>query len=354
MSEPQPQPDPPASAPAAEPAIPPAPAPTGSATVPQASPLEQSVGVPWLQLRGEIHPLSALALSVVSVALVFALWWYVTSGKIVEDRIIGPTSLPSPRETFAKFSELWYQRALTRNTLVTLRRVSLGFALACVVGIPLGVLAGCFPAVRAFLAPLVIFGRNIPIAALVGLTFLFFGIGEAQKVMFIFFACVAFVIADTTTAIIDVGQQYVDTAYTLGASRWQTVLKVLVPLSMPSVFNSMRLLFGLAFGYVMLAELVREAGSAGGLGNLINVSMRQGPREHVYLIVLIIPLVALAIDRILYMIQRSLFPHRFGGAGLLNRGLRGALHGWDALKGIVWRQRRAIGAPAPAQRDPKP
>jgi hypothetical protein len=73
----------------------------------------------------------------------------------------------------------------------------------------------------------------------------------------------------------------------------------------------------------------------------------------VFLIVLIIPVVALAIDRILYVIQRSLFPHRFGGAGLLNRGLRGALHGWDALKGMVWRTRRTVGAPVPLKRDPK-
>jgi NitT/TauT family transport system permease protein len=191
---------------------------------------------------------------------------------------------------------------------------------------------------RAFLAPLVIFGRNIPIAALIGLTFLFFGIAETQKVMFIFLACVAFVVADTTTSIMDVGQQYVDTAYTLGASRWQAIIKVLVPLAMPSVFNSLRLLFGLAFGYVMLAELVRLGNEVGGLGNLINVSLRQGPREHVYLIVIIIPVVALLIDRLLYLVQRSLFPHRYGGGGLLNRAVRALCHGWDALKRSLWKR----------------
>jgi NitT/TauT family transport system permease protein len=185
----------------------------------------------------------------------------------------------------------------------------------------------------------VIFGRNIPIAALVGLTFVFFGIGESQKVMFIFLACVAFIVADTTTSILDVGQEYVDTAYTLGASRWQAIIKVLVPLAMPAVFNSLRLLFGLAFGYVMLAELVRMGNEAGGLGNIINVSMRQGPREHVYLIVLIIPLVALALDRVLYIVQRQLFPHRYGGAGLLNQVLREVLAGWDACKGLVRKPR---------------
>lgn len=288
-------------------------------------------------LRGEISSWRAIVCSALCLALCFGAWWFVTRGATSEERIISATALPSPGETFRSFPSLWFDRALTRNVLVTLKRVSLGFALASVVGIPLGVLAGCFPAVRAFLAPLVIFGRNIPIAALIGLTFLFFGIGETQKVMFIFLACVAFVLADTTTSILDVGQEYVDTAYTLGASRWQAIIKVLVPLSMPAVFNSLRLLFGLAFGYVMLAELVRFGDEAGGLGNLINVSLRRGPREHVYLIVLIIPLVALAIDRLLYVVQRQLFPHRYGGAGLLNQGLGEALAAWDSFKGLIFK-----------------
>jgi ABC-type nitrate/sulfonate/bicarbonate transport system permease component len=320
-------------------------------TPPQATQLDQAVGAPWLQLRGEIHPLAAALLSALCIALCFGTWWFVTSGETPEERIISATALPSPAETFATFRSLWFDRALTRNTLITLQRVAGGFALACAVGVPLGVLAGCFPSVRAFLAPLVIFGRNIPLAALTGLTFIFFGIGEMQKVMFIFIACVAFVIADTTMAIIDVGQQYVDTAYTLGASRWQTVIKVLVPLAMPSVFNSMRLLFGLAFGYVMLAEVVRFGESAGGLGNIINTSMRQSPREHIFLILLIIPLVAVGLDRILFLVQRSLFPHRFGGAGTLNKGLREVLHGWDALKGLVWKPSRKFAAPVAAKRE---
>lgn len=314
-------------------------APTPPETSPAAQRLVEPLGATGVRLRGEIGAAKALVLSTACIALVFAAWWFVTSGEIAEDRIISSTALPSPAETLRSFKSLWFDRALTRNILVTLKRVALGFALACSVGIPLGVLSGCFASVRAFLAPVVAFGRNIPIAALIGLTYLFFGIGEQQKVMFIFLACVAFILADTTTSILDVGQQYVDTAYTLGASRWQAIIKVLVPLAMPSVFNSLRLLFGLAFGYVMLAELVRLGNEAGGLGNLINVSLRRGPREHVYLIILIIPLVAVAIDRILYGIQRQLFPYRYGGSGLLNQGLREVLSGWDAFKGLFRKPR---------------
>ena len=171
-------------------------------------------------------------------------------------------SLPSPAETLNRdqLQRLWFDNALTRNLLASLRRVVLGFALAAAIGIPLGVLCGCFPWMNSFLAPINVFGRNIPIAALIPLTFALFGIGEFQKIMFIFIAAVAFVMMDTATAVADVSGRYIDTAYTLGASRWQIISKVLVPLAMPRVFNSLRLLFGLAFGYIMLAELVTEGG----------------------------------------------------------------------------------------------
>ena len=76
--------------------------------------------------------------------------------------------------------------------------------------------------------PMTLFGRNIPVAALIPLTFSLFGIGELQKVMFIFIACVAFIVWDTTRAIEEIGGQYIDTAYTLGAGTWQTIGKVLL------------------------------------------------------------------------------------------------------------------------------
>jgi ABC-type nitrate/sulfonate/bicarbonate transport system permease component len=196
-------------------------------------------------------------------------------------------------------------------------------------------LAGCFSWIRALLAPVVIFGRNIPLAALLPLTFFFFGIGEWQKVMFIFVACVAFVIADVTVAVSEISSRYLDTAYTLGANSWQSIIKVLVPLAMPAILDSARLLFGLAFGYIMLAELIRFGEDAGGLGNLILVAQRRGPREHIYLIILIIPIVALAIDRVLYLVQVQLCPFRYGGAGWLHRGVRVLLHVWDDLKSKV-------------------
>lgn len=308
-------------------------------TSPAAIAVRRRVG----SLRVEIPAWQAITLGLACVAVVFALWWFVTRGSSVESRIVSPTLLPSPAETFGSFRDLWFEQALTRNLLVTLQRVTLGFLLAVAVGVPLGIAAGCFTRVEAFLQPLIVFGRNIPIAALIPLTFIIFGIGETQKVMFIFLACIAFVVADAAQAVRDIDQRYIDTAYTLGAGRFQTILKVLVPLALPNVFNSLRLLFGLAFGYIMLSELIKIGGEAGGLGYLISVSQRRNNQQHIYLILIIIPLVAFGIDRFLLWVQRELFPHRYGGSGMLNTLVRHALHGWEDFKGLFWKPSAGAG-----------
>ena len=297
-------------------------------------------------LRGEVPAATGLFWGVTCIACVLALWFVATAEGMrpgagpegatgPETRLISPTTLPSPAETLRALPTTFGERRLVANTLVTLRRVCLGFGLAGLVGVPLGVLAACFPAVRSFVAPLTIFGRNIPVAALIPLTFFFFGIGEFQKMMFLFIASVAFVVSDTTAAVLEVPQRYVDTALTLGASRLQIILKVLVPLAAPAIFNSLRLLFGIAFGYVMLAEVVKLGGGTGGLGDLINVSQRRGEREPILIVLVVIPLIAYAIDRALWWLQCDLFPHRYGGRGLLPRLVGRLLHGAAAAPEVA-------------------
>jgi len=246
-------------------------------------------------------------LGVSAIAVCVGIWALLTSGEIPESRFISPAILPSPGEVLGSLRTLLVDRGLLWSIAATLKRVALGFALAVAVGVPLGVLAGSWRAIASSLAPLALFGRNIPIAALIPLTILWFGIGETQKVMFIFVACVPFVFSDAAAAVANVHDRYVETAQTLGASQAEIVRKVLVPLALPDIYESLRHLFGLAFGYIMLAELIN---AQHGLGYLLSTSQRRGYNEHILLILIVIGLLAYGIDRGLAFLQRGLFPYR--------------------------------------------
>jgi ABC-type nitrate/sulfonate/bicarbonate transport system permease component len=286
---------------------------------------------PAPRLRGDLPTLEAVLCGITTVAAVLAVWFLVTAGRSGEERLVSPLILPSPAETIAEVPRL-FGEGMLGDMLVTLRRVCLGFGLAALVGVPLGVLAACFPVVRAALGPVTIFGRNIPMAALIPLFMLAFGIDEWGKVMFLFVASVAFVISDATAAVLEVPQRYVDTALTLGASRLQIIVKVLVPLAAPTIFNSLRLLFGIAFGYVMLAELAK---AESGVGAIINISQRLGRREPILIVLVLIALVAYGIDRLLWRLQCDLFPHRYGGQGRLPKLLHRLLGGSAAVSEVA-------------------
>ncbi len=242
-----------------------------------------------------------------TLALILAFWWFATLGDTAEARWISPVILPSPFEVLKSFPALLNERGLIASIVATLRRVMIGFGLAVIIGVPLGILAGAWRVFDSASAPVALFGRNVPVAALIPLTILWFGIEETQKVMFLFIACVPFVFSDAVRAIISVPDRYVETAQTLGASSWQIVSKVLVALAMPDIYKSLRSLFGMAFGYIMLAELIN---AEHGLGFLLSTSQRRGMSDHIILILFLIGLIAFLIDRFLGWMQRGLFPYR--------------------------------------------
>jgi ABC-type nitrate/sulfonate/bicarbonate transport system permease component len=153
----------------------------------------------------------------------------------------------------------------------------------------------------------VTFLRSIPMGALLPLMLMLFATGEKQKVMFIFFAIVPFVFSDTVKAISIVPQRYVETAQTLGASNRQILSKVLVPLALPEIVTSLRFQFGLALGYVMLAEAIA---TTSGLGVMLNTNERMGNIEQNYALLFIIALLAFVIDFLIRFFQRGVFQWR--------------------------------------------
>jgi NitT/TauT family transport system permease protein len=258
----------------------------------------------WRTLRADPPVGARIALGVGLVAVVLLVWWLLTRGSATE-AIISPSNLPSPGSVARSVPTL--RDTLLDGVIATLERVLLGVVLAAVVGMVLGVLAGAHRGVSAAIAPIVIFLRSIPMGALLPLMIMAFGTEEKEKVMFIFFAIVPFVFSDTVKAVSLVPERYVETAQTLGASRQQILMKVLVPLALPDITTSLRFQFGLALGYVMLAE---QLNAQSGLGKMLNVFQIRGKTEEGYALLFVIALLAFAIDLLIRFFQRGVFQWR--------------------------------------------
>jgi NitT/TauT family transport system permease protein len=261
----------------------------------------------WLEIREQIPAWMRWALGSLPILALLGLWWWATSGPTPESRLLSPTILPSPVEVVRSFPSLWFDRALTRNAFVSLRRVVLGFAVGVAIAFPLGLLMGSFTKVRATFQPLSVFGAYLPIPALVPLTLSLFGAGEEQKVAFLGLAFVIYLLPLIADSVSSVDEVYLKTAYTLGADRLQTVSKVLLPVSWPQIYQALRLGFGIGWSYIILAEMV-DIGQ--GLGGIIIISQRRGPREHIYLVLLVIVTIAFLTDKLWGWGGKKLFPYR--------------------------------------------
>lgn len=261
----------------------------------------------WMRVRGQAPAWQRWALGTVPVLALLAIWWIMTGDGPAEERIISPAILPSPLEVLRSFPKLWFERALTRNMLVSFGRVTAGFAVGIAIAFPLGLGMGAFTRIKAMFTPMSVLGAYLPIPALVPLTLSLFGTGERQKVLFLALAFVIYLLPLIVAAVDGVDDIYLKTGYTLGASTQQTVRKVLLAISWPEIYQAMRLGFGIGWSYIILAEMV-DIGK--GLGGIIIISQRRGPREHIYLVLLVIVALAFLTDRLWVTLGRRLFPYK--------------------------------------------
>jgi NitT/TauT family transport system permease protein len=266
----------------------------------------------WLfEIRGRVPRTASLLLGLVPIAVLVLVWWALTRG-IPEERVLGPTILPSPAEVASSLNDLLTttdsdSRTLIDHIGISLRRVGLGFMVALVVVFPLGILMGAFGSVRSTFDPVVTASGYIPIATLVPLTMSWFGLDESQKVVFLAMAFGIYLLPLVISAVDAVSDVYVRTAYTLGASRWQVIRRVLVPVALPEIWHSMRLAFGIGWTYLVLAEVVVKAG---GLGDVIDTARRRAMSGRVYLVIVIITLIAWVADMLWVRTGAILFPYK--------------------------------------------
>jgi NitT/TauT family transport system permease protein len=231
--------------------------------------------------------------------LLLLTWCVLSYGKVVDAAF-----LPSPTEVIRGLLQLLFEKQLALAVFTSTRRITIAFALAAGLALPLGVMMGSFEPVNRFFEPILAPLRFMPISAFIPLLILWFGIDESQKVAFLFLGVFVYLLPVVVTAIRAVPQEYVDTAYTLGANRRQVIFTVLLPAALPEIFESFRVMNAIAWTYVILAETVNPGTS---LGYLIQLAYTHSKPQWSFAGLVVIGSVGLLTDALIRGIQAVLF-----------------------------------------------
>ena len=260
-----------------------------------------------LRVNSELPYAKAVGLTTVFVAVIIGIWWLITHGAPSE-RLVQPLILPSPMEVLKAFGPLHFQQGLVRSALYSWLRVTAGFSLAALVALPLGVYMATFPPIAAFFRPLSLAGAYVPIVVFIPLSMTWFGLGEAQKIGFLFIACFVALLPLVIKDIADVPAAFLDVAVTKGASQWQLVRHVLFPVAQANIWDHLRGVYGVGWGWIIMAEILVLPEY--GLGGLIEVSNRRSQTGSIFAIIIVIVLIAIACDRAWKIGGELLFPYR--------------------------------------------
>lgn len=222
--------------------------------------------------------------------------------------LINNSLLPSPIEVVQSFRPLLQKDNLLGNTAFSIYLNLFGYLLAVIIALPLGFVIGLFPVFRA------LFNRNIdalrfvPLTAVTGLFIAWFGIETKMKVAFLAFGIIVYLLPVVVLRVREVEEVYVQTAYTLGANKWQQIKTVFIPAVLSRISDDIRVLVAISWTYIIVAELVNA--NSGGIGALAFKSARQSSIDKVFAILLVIIVIGFIQDKLFLLLDRVLFPYK--------------------------------------------
>ena len=230
----------------------------------------------------------------VLVAIV-AVWWYVV---VATESLIFPT----PAQVVTGTMELVEDGSLWEHIGASLMRVGMGFSLAIVVAVPLGLWMGRVDGAFRTLNPVFQILRPISPIAWIPVAILWFGVGNASPVFLIFIAAVFPMIVQTAAGVHTIEKRYLRAAENFGVSRAKLFRQVIVPAVLPEIIVGMRISLGVAWLVVVAAEMIALRS---GLGYLIIDSRNAGNRYDLVIAgMIIIGLIGLALDGIMRLLEK--------------------------------------------------
>jgi NitT/TauT family transport system permease protein len=256
-------------------------------------------------IRKAINPLLYYSLAVSVFVSALLIWAFLSEGGYV-DKIF----LPTPKSVLVYLVNAFWTGSIWPDIGISFFRIFMGFIIAVVIGVPLGILVGTFRFAEGIVQPFSEFLRYMPVPAFVPLVMVWFGIDESAKMMIILLGTLFQLIPMVADNVRAVPEDLISAVYTLGASRRTVIMKVIIPAIAPRTMDTLRIMMGWAWTYLTVAELVA---ANSGLGYNILKAQRFLKTDVIFGGILIIGLLGLITDRSFVALNRKLFAWAEGG-----------------------------------------
>jgi len=235
-------------------------------------------------------------LGTLSMLVFLALWELVVSAGLVN-----PLFTSSPSRIVVAAIEMFADESFYAHLEVSATEFFSGFALAIVIGVPLGILMGWYSRVNAILEPFVSALYATPRIALLPLVVIWFGIGIASKVAIVFLGAIFPILVNMITGVRTVEADFVKVARSFGATDRQMFLTVVLPSAVPMLLTGLRLGLGHALVGIVVGEMY---GATQGLGYLIAVAGARFQTDRVMVGIILIAALGVALTELLRAIER--------------------------------------------------
>jgi NitT/TauT family transport system permease protein len=242
-----------------------------------------------------------VTLAVAAWVAVVVAWALIARWELISSYVF-----PSPMEVLRAFPALFSERGLMANVWASWVRIGQAFLWCAVIAVPLGLVMASFRWLNHVIEPVAAPMRSMPITAFLPAFIGLFGIDETMKVAFLWFGMFFYLLAVVVDEVDRVDTALLETAYTLGAKRYQ-VLWLMFRAAFPGIFSSFRILYDIGWTYVILVEIVNRKK---GVGAMVQSAYELHQPDLVYAGIIAIGVAAFLFRFLLTLLEKVLFPWR--------------------------------------------
>ena len=221
---------------------------------------------------------------------------------------VNPMFIPEPTSVFDALIETVKNGQIFKSLQYSFLRITVATFISGLIAIPIGILTYNFKSLRDFIYPIISAMRYIPVTAFYPLLIMWFGIDEVMKIAFLFIATFTYMMPSVMLALDEVNPDLIDTGLTIGMSKLQTITRIQIPATLPSLMNSFIMMYGIGWTYIAVAETVN---AKYGLGYIIQQSSSRGRTDLVFMAILVIIFISVLFDTLSKKLVKKIFKWRY-------------------------------------------